>query len=332
MPRPILAAAILLFTTSPGLAQVNTAEKLFFSPNGKHFAANFHGNIHLGVIKGSERKFLKAFSIGADSDGKIYSFFGFTPDSRRLAVASDAKRELRFLSLKGEPLSSIPAYSLANISPGFRWAVERRGEGHAPAHNLSRITGKGVTAKFLLPEGLQWSAFSPDEKLLAFVHRQEGGKTGVASHILKVMDIKTGKYLKQYAVKDKRASAIHGIAFSPDGKMLGYAVDDKVTVVNTATWGTSSFLSSDGASAALLSFSHNGSYLAVNYPGASVKIYSLPGYKEVAKRNFYGNSAWYAVDMACSMDDSFLGLLGSRSALDETSFSVKFIDLPKSKV
>lgn len=319
----------LLFAPTAGLAQVNTGESLFFSPDGKYFAANFHGNINLGTIKGAERKFIKAFNASGDSDGRIYTFFGFTPDSRRLAVSYDSKSELRFLSLNGEFQSSLPAHPLVVISQGFKWAIEIPGSGHAPKHNLSRITSEGVAPKFSLPDDVQYSAFSPDDRLLAFVYRQEDAKSGVASHILKIMDIKTGKYLRQYVVKDKKASAIHGVAFSPNGKMLGYAVNDKITVVNTATWETSSFVSSDGADGGILAFSRNGAYLAVNYAGSSVKIYSLPDYRVVVNRDFEGKNAWYVVSQAFSRDSSFLGLLGSRTAMEESGFSVKFIDLPK---
>ncbi len=329
MPKSIYPAALsLLYAPAPGLSLANTGESPYFSPDGKYFAANFHGNINLGAIKGSERKFVKAFNAQGDSEGKIYSFFGFTPDSRRLAVSYDSKSELRFLSLNGELHSALPAHPLMKISPGFKWAIESPVSGSAARHNLSRITGEGVISKYSLPEDYLWSAFSHDDKLLAFVYRQEDVKSGVTSHILKVMDTKTGKYLRQYVVKDKRASAINAVAFSPNGKMLAYAVDDKVTVVNTATWGTSSFVSSDGADSGLLAFSRNGAYLAVNYAGASVKVYSLPDYRVVVNRNMEGKNAWYVVDLAFSRDSSFLGLLGSRTAMDESGYSARFIDLP----
>ena len=330
MPKSILSAALcLLFAPADGLAQSNTGESLFFSPDGKYFAANFNGNINLGTIKDSERKFTKAFNVARESEGNIYSFFGFTPDSRRLAVSYDAKSELRFFSLNGELKSALPARPLVNISPGFKWAVERPALGHAGKHNLSRITDEGVTAKFSLPDGFQWSDFSPDGKLLAFVYKQEDKKSGAASHILKVMETKTGKYLRQYVVKYENYSGISAVSFSPNGKMLGYAVGDKVTVVNTATWETSSFVSSDGATSGSLAFSRNGAYLAVNYSGASVRIYSLPGYRVVVNRKMDGENAWYVDDLVFSRDSSFLGLLGSRSAADEAGYSVRFIDLPK---
>ena len=330
MPKSIIYAALcLLLAPAAGLAQVNTGESLFFSPDGKYFAANFHGNINLGTIKASERKFIKSFNAERDSEGRIYSFFGFTPDSRRLAVSYDSKSELRFLSLNGELQSAIPAHPLLKVSPGFKWAVERQFLGPATRHSLSSVTGEGVSPKFSLPEEFLWSVFSSDDKLLAFVYGQDDKKSGVRSHILKVMDTRTGKYLRQYSVKNKIDSMIDAVAFSPNGKLLAYAVDDKVTVVNTATWETSSFVSSDGADSGMLAFSRNGAYLAVNYAGSSVKIYSLPGYRVVVNRNFEGKNALYVVDIAFSRDSSFLGVLGSRRAGDESSFSVRFIDLPK---
>lgn len=101
MLKSILSAALcLLLAPAAGLAQVNTGESLFFSSDGKYFAANFHGNINLGTLKkASERKFIKSFNAESVSEGEIYSFFGFTPDSRRLAVSYTSKNELRFFSL-----------------------------------------------------------------------------------------------------------------------------------------------------------------------------------------------------------------------------------------
>lgn len=55
----------------------------------------------------------------------------------------------------------------------------------------------------------------------------------------------------------------------------------------------------------------------------------MSDYRVVVNSNFEGKNAWYVTDLAFSGDSSFLGLLGSRTAMDESSFSVRFIDLPK---
>jgi WD40 repeat protein len=290
-----------------------------FSADGKYFAASFKETLNVGTVK--DRKIIR--SIGKDEDARKgnWNFLGFTPDSRRLAVYYHWTRELKFLSLDGAILSQFAMPSPDLISRSFRWAVTGSGEGSRRVYSLASLSGEAATPKFLLQGEPQQPQISPGDKLLAYI--KEG-------RYLEVMDVKTGKYLKRFTAPGEKI--LGSPQFSPDGKLLAFAdSDNSVRVVSLGDWKTVGTVSRSGTPVNAIAFSPDMAYLAVDYGGWALRVYSLPDYRPLLKTEFEGENEWSITGMAFSRDSSFLGLSGVKYAKSagEGRHSVKFINLKK---
>lgn len=300
--------------------------KLRISADGKHFAASFDGNLNIGTVNGSEKKFVKAIALG---DAFDWTFLGFTPDGKKLAVLMTKDYEIRYYSPAGKFLGNTPDASPRFISGSFKWLVDSRFEKGKDNNSLSLLTGKGSAPRYALSEDLEYAAFSPDDKLAAFsVYRPaKAGKKGLSS--LTLMSLKTGKYLKQHTPGE--LGIIGHPVFSPDGKLLAFAdSDSKVRVVRLSDWQFIGSVFKPGDTISAIEFSPNGSFMAVAYSGA-LRVYSLPDYRVVARREFDGTKStdWVIHDLAFARDESFIAALVSTGVGEKSVNSVKFIDLKK---
>lgn len=324
MTTRLLLLYILLIPAA-GMAQMNTRESVFFSPDGKHFAATFNGNLNIGTINGRERKFTKAVNVLTESNEEFYDLLGFTRDSRRIVMFFKTSRLIKFLSLEGETLSSIPLKGdLMEVSPGLKFAIETPDRTNPAKVTLSRLTGEGAAPKFTLPPYTLAADFSKNEKLLSFLYEQKHLEdVNNTRRILKIMDTKTGKYLKQYVAK-KLGPVLGGGGFSGDGRYMAYSEYDTVNLVDTSSWSIARFTPQEYTTIGSVTLSGNGRYIAVDC--ASLKVYAIPGFKPVAEKDFTSSGKWNMNDVKFSADSTFIGVLLC-DLTKRGSCSLRFIDL-----
>ena len=82
-----------LASAGPVFAGWNLDPQLDISPDGKYFAASFNGNLNIGTINGTDKKFTNAIAMGDTFD---WQFLGFTPDGKRLAIMRMKEAEIRY--------------------------------------------------------------------------------------------------------------------------------------------------------------------------------------------------------------------------------------------
>lgn len=311
----ILTACLLL---PPAAVLAAASSSLYFSPDGKYFAAASRETIDIGTSR--DRKLIR--SIGKDEDAKKgnWSLLGFTPDSRRLAVYYHWTGELKFLSPAGEVLSAFKAAEPESISRSFKWAVTGSNERGKRKYALAAMSGEVYSPRYLLAGEVSSARFSPGDKMLAYIRDNSD---------LEVMEIKTGKYLKRYSSTDRKKYG--SPEFSPDGRLLAFATgDNKVEVINLSGWKGAGSVSRGGTPVHGIAFSPDMSYMAVNYGGWALRVYSLPDYRVAAKADFEGENEWSINDMAFSLDSSFLAISGFKpSGSAAGRHGVRFVGMKK---
>ena len=172
----------------------------------------------------------------------------FSPDGKRLYVDSsigiwtyDAQigAELNLITKKPNEKIEISPYNNIYVSFGLDNTLHLR--------NLT--DGSVVTSLEIDTEDIRFVVFSPDERTLAFVHKEE----------IHLLDFTTGK---QKGRLTGHTSWIRSVAFSPDGTTLVSADSDKTVRlwnVETATYST--ILSQYRAEISSLVFSPDGKTL-----------------------------------------------------------------------
>lgn len=291
---------------------------LYFSPDGKYFAASAKESIDVGTVK--DRKLIR--SIGKDEDARKgnWSFLGFAPDSRRLAVYYHWTGELKFLSPDGALLSGFRSAEPEFVSRSFKWAVTGSEERGKRKYALAAMSGEGVTPKYLLPGEVSRARFSPGDKMLAYIRDNSD---------LEVMEIKTGKYLKRYAAREGRQMG--GLEFSPDGRLLAFGnADNRVEVITLSDWKRAGSVSKGATPVHGIAFSPDMAHMAVNYGGWALRVYSLTDYRVTATADFEGANEWSISDMAFSRDSSFLALSGFKyQGSAPGKHGVRFLNMKK---
>jgi DNA-binding beta-propeller fold protein YncE len=130
-------------------------------------------------------------------------------------------------------------------------------------------------------------AFSPDGGRLATgaVRRnwKPGWKPGEKrADILSIWDVKTGKTVQSYRLKD--AGAVYGVAFSPDGGRLAVAMvrqDAPVMLISGTADPQMLFLKGLAEPARSLAFSADGKYLAAGGDDGAVKVWDTATANEI---------------------------------------------------
>ncbi|OGR76787.1 MAG: hypothetical protein A2X32_01515 [Elusimicrobia bacterium GWC2_64_44] len=286
--------------------------------------AAFGGNLNIGVIKGAEKKFTGAVALG---DSFNWTAIGFTPDSKRVAVALLKEDELRYYSLDARFLGAVREVAPLRVSRSFKWALDSHEEDGAEKNVLGLISGERFSPKFVLPADLEHAELSPDDKLAAFsIYRPaKDGKKGISA--LQLLSLKTGKYLKKYS--PELFGPIGHVRFSPDGGSLAFADSDgQVRLVRLSDWKFTGSVSKRGKLVFAMDFSPDGSMLAVGY-GEGLRVYSLPDLRVIIDRDFTGtlDTDWNINDVAFAKDGSFVAVLVWTKAAD--GHSVKFIDIKR---
>lgn len=291
---------------------------LYFSPDGKYFAASGRETIDVGTSK--DRKLIRSIGKDEDAEKGNWSLLGFTPDSRRLAVYYHWTGELKFLSPAGAVISGFRTAEPEFVSRSFKWAVTGSNERGQRKYALAAMSAEGVTPKYLLPGEISQARFSPGDKLLAYIRDNAD---------LDVMEIKTGKYIKRYAAPEGKI--LVSPEFSPDGRLLAYGTgDNRAEVVTVSDWKRAGSVSRGGTPVYGIAFSPDMAYMAVNYGGWALRVYSLPDYRVAAKADFEGANEWSISGMAFPRDSSFLAISGSKpqgSGAGKLGF--RFVDLKK---
>lgn len=320
----LLAAVLIAAAGAQASARRNLEPVLEISPDGRHFLASFGGNLNIGVIKGAEKKFTGAIALG---DSFHWTALGFTPDSKRVAVALLKEDSLRYYSLDGRFLGAVPEITPLNLSRSHKWALDSYEEAGAEKNVLGVVSGERFISKFLLPGDLEYAEISPDDKLAAFsVYRPaKNGKNGLSA--LHLLSLKTGKYLKKHS--PETFGRIGLARFSPDSASLVFVdADEKVRLVRLSDWKFAGSVSKRGVLVSALKFSPDGSMLAVGYSD-SLRVYSLPDLRVILDREFSGNrdTDWNINDVAFAKDGSFVAALVWTKA--SGGHSVKFLDIKR---
>lgn len=320
----LAALFFLLLCPGPARGALQRSDALHISPDGRHFAASFDSNLNIGVISGGEKKFVKAIAFG---DQFNWFFLGFTPDSKRLAVAFFREEAVRYYSVDGKYLGETAGLVPLAVSPGFRWAADQK-DG-AERASVGPLSGERFTPRYTLPADVTAAAFSPGDALAAVAVYRPKTKEAQGAGYLTLLSLKSGKYSRKYT--PPQLSRIDLPAFSPDGAYLSFADGDgKVPLVRLSDWKFVGSVFKPGNSVYAVKFSPDGSMLAVAYSGG-LRVYSVPACSLLLKRDFDGvsDTDWSIRDLAFAKDGSFLAALVWTKAANKGKggSSVKFVEI-----
>jgi eukaryotic-like serine/threonine-protein kinase len=183
--------------------------------------------------------------------GPVYSV-AFSPDSKRLASASDDQAVKIWDSATGKELCSLkghagPVYSVAFSPDGKRLAS-------ASADQTVKIWNSATGKELCSLKGHAGSvysvAFSPDGQRLA---------SASADQTVKIWDSSTGKELSSLK---GHASLVTSVAFSPDGRRLASGSDDRTAKIWDSATSKELFSLKRDARVLSVAFSPDGKRLA----------------------------------------------------------------------
>ena len=315
-----------LAAADPVFAMWDLNPRLDISPDGKYFAASFNGNLNIGTINGTDKKFTNAVALGDSFD---WQFLGFTPDGKKLAIMRMKEAEIRYYSLDGKYLGKVEDARPRFMSTSFKWFVDSRNGEKADHNRLCALTQNGCGPKFDLSGDLAYAAFDPGDKLAALALYRPWGKDKKGVSSLTLLSLKTGKALKTHAPKE--FGRIVSPVFSPDGRFLAFGDgDSKVRVVSLSDWKFLPEVFKHGVSPTVIQFSGKRGLMAGAY-GNALRVYALPDLRLVLNRDSSGSSDtdWDIYDLAFAVDDSFVAALVMTTKNDKVAYSVKFLDIKK---
>ncbi|MBD1935642.1 MULTISPECIES: CHAT domain-containing protein [Cyanophyceae] len=202
-----------------------------FSPDGKTIAsASDDKTVKLWSVEGTELHTFKGHS------SKVTSV-SFSPDGKTIASASEDKT-VKLWSIEGAELHTFKGHSSkvtsVSFSPDGKTIASASSDGSV---KLWSIEGTELHSLKEQSEGVTSVGFSPDGKTITFVN---GDKT------VKRWSIENRKFLlipdgEQKVIPEGEAWEAYlliSVSFSPDGKMIAFASEDKTVKV----WGEGDFL------------------------------------------------------------------------------------------
>jgi WD40 repeat protein len=205
--------------------ETNDSYTVTFSPDGKTIATGCGSDVTLWDLATGQNRELRPEYDRHDGYGHGWDV-RYLPDGKRFVAVSGVVRLYDAATLKALPL---PAESTRHATNSV--AVSADGSTVATGHDRPRVVRLWDTKSWQVTHELTGAtatianvSFSPDGKYLA----------ACAATTLLVWEVSSGKLIVRHAISKQHYK---DVAFSPDGRLLGFARNDaSIRFWSTAGW------------------------------------------------------------------------------------------------